>query len=584
VLRLVAAVDAGLAISDFVIRPLAAAPADPGAALRGGLVFGALGLGAAVARRRGRTTETSAARPAREAELVVGGPTILAVHDGDRVVEAFWDGPTPRPPSPWRSSPTGWVWEADRDRVADPLEPATPWRPVVVALGRTSTGTLWLNLGAFRIVALGGDTSAAADRLEDLVRQLEPSVTAGAVELTRLDRGGAESGDRAAGELADSLGGRPRRGEPRGAARRAPRRGRRVPGSPVGTFFVAVASGPAADGMAVPPGADPGHTLVAVGERPDAELRLWCEDGEVRVPFLGDVTVTVPAPAVPAEGAPAHGPRRREADGEAAPSRPSRAGARKDAPGVVVRVLGPVEVSGADRTLAGKSLELVAYLASHPDGVDERRVRAALWPDRAPSAKTWSNRVSSTRRALGTDGDGSPRLGRLDGHLGRLAPSVCTDVDLLAAAVVASHEEPGPGATQALTAALAAVRGRPFAMPSGYEWAEAERHVERAERVAADAAHQVTELALAADDWRRALWATHQGLLAAPESDLLVQDRRLAHDAAPDGAGAMDGIRDLLRSIGAPDPTAARRRDAAEIFDELRRAVDADRRATIHET
>src|SRR5207248_1304590 len=42
--------------------------------------------------------------------------------------------------------------------------------------------------------------------------------------------------------------------------------------------------------------------------------------------------------------------------------------------GVLVSVLGPVEVRGAERTIdRRRSLELVAYLALHPDGIDEGR-------------------------------------------------------------------------------------------------------------------------------------------------------------------------------------------------------------------
>jgi hypothetical protein len=312
-----------------------------------------------------------------------------------------------------------------------------------------------------------------------------------------------------------------------------------------------------------------------VGARSDADLRLWCQNGRVQVPFLGDLTVAVPEPAVQATGASAPSAPPDPPGGDTAPSLRPPAAAGHPLPSVRVDVLGPVEVHGADGDLGGKSLELVAYLACHPDGVHEDRIRAALWPDRAPSAKTWSNRVSSTRQVLGTDGDGTTRLRRLPGHVAQLAPSVRTDLDVLEAAVTRAREAPGPDAIDALAAALAAVRGRPFEMPSGYAWADAERHVVHAARVVVDAAHHLAEHALAANDWRQALWAPHEGLLVSPECHVLLEDRRRAHDAAPDRVGAMDGIRDLLQAIGAPDSTAPGRPDVADLFEELRGAVGA---------
>ncbi len=219
--------------------------------------------------------------------------------------------------------------------------------------------------------------------------------------------------------------------------RRAARRPRRRPGrrtarhprpEPVAPLVVAIPSGASADTVARLVDATigaPDVTLLVVGDVRAADLRLTCRDGRVEVSCLGGVTVAAhpPAPAAPPAGsvpesvpAPVH-------DGRVDPT--DRAGR------VEVRVLGPVEVHGAPGPRRGKCLELVAYLACHPDGVGDDQIRAALWPDRAPTAATWSNRVSVARKALGVDATGEPHLRRFRRHVGRLGPGVGTDVAAL---------------------------------------------------------------------------------------------------------------------------------------------------------
>src|SRR3546814_4106834 len=69
---------------------------------------------------------------------------------------------------------------------------------------------------------------------------------------------------------------------------------------------------------------------------------------------------------------------------------------------VTVRALGPVEVSGGARKIdRRRSEELVVYLALHPDGVDEGRLKAALWHDEVPTSHTFNQTVSRARSCLG---------------------------------------------------------------------------------------------------------------------------------------------------------------------------------------
>ena len=108
----------------------------------------------------------------------------------------------------------------------------------------------------------------------------------------------------------------------------------------------------------------------------------------------------------------------------------------------MVRVLGPVEVEGGAKPLVGKSLELIVYLACHPEGVSVDRLKAALWPERVPRPQTWMNRVSSCRQLLGTGGDGELLLPHFEGQTARLSPLVGNDIGLIETALRHSDADP----------------------------------------------------------------------------------------------------------------------------------------------
>jgi transcriptional activator len=238
-----------------------------------------------------------------------------------------------------------------------------------------------------------------------------------------------------------------------------------------------------------------------------------------------------------------------------------------------VQVLGPVVVHGTASALTAKSVELVVYLACHPEGIHEERIKAALWPAREPRPQTWLNRVSGTRKALGHSAHGALLLPWFELHVGRLDPSVQTDVDALVAARTRARFQEPPGGAAILTEALEVVRGRPFDMATGYEWAFTELHVAHAERVVVDVAHELAALTLALGDWRRALWATDVGLRACPASELLYQDRMRACAAAADRSGIESALRDLRRTLAAADSADVPSRDTVELYEELHARV-----------
>jgi hypothetical protein len=597
VIEFAAAIDLGLGFNEIVIRPLVAQPIDPRVVSRVVMlaVLAFAGMRLVQRPRSPQHARSVVGAPSTRAVADRGGEALaaclhsirrsltrqptdavpLAVHVGGRIAEIFWDRSPPPVFPPWRATPSGWVWEAARDQLDVPRhEPDVALLPALVTVGSTPTGLLWLNLEAFRVVSLTGAPSGVERLARHLLGQLRRSASTGTLDLelrpatsdareALLDvhrpRRAADSG----GDGSSALSNRARRRE-RGGAR------------PLVVVIAPGRSAPATPEVFDPTRIDASCTYIVLGPVPNAELCLRCQDDEVRVPFLGDVHVTLDAtdrrasdavaPAVSqlTNREPAPVPDRDDA--RSIPVLAHDAARTSDAAvEVEVRVLGPVDVRGSAGRLAGKSLELVAYLALHPDGAHEDQIRTALWPDRPLSPNSWATRVSITRRALGHGSDGSPRLARLRDHVGRLTRDVRVDLDMLAEAL--AHPDDAGG----LHAALTLVRGRPFDAARGFEWAQHESHVTRAERLVVDAAHQLSTLASAVGDWSQARWAVDRGLSACPDSELLYQDRRRAVAAGGGGephASPGDTRNDL--------ETETQRRDTIALDELLHRREPSD--------
>jgi hypothetical protein len=125
---------------------------------------------------------------------------------------------------------------------------------------------------------------------------------------------------------------------------------------------------------------------------------------------------------------------------------------------VLVRVFGGVEVFGGARPIdRRRCTELVVYLALHPDGVDEERLREALWPEANPSRSAFNETVSRARRCLGLDPTGLPHVRHMKRGLYQLGPYV--------------HLERAPVAPGGRSNGAGAV---PFQGCRGYEWAYSE--------------------------------------------------------------------------------------------------------------
>lgn len=229
--------------------------------------------------------------------------------------------------------------------------------------------------------------------------------------------------------------------------------------------------------------------------------------------------------------------------------------ANPERPTITVRVLGPVEVDGAD--VRPQELAILAYLALHP-GATGDAVRDAVWGGRAPSRERFQNALHELRKAIGKD-----RLPyATDGRL-RLNDVACDAIDAehhIAAAATAAPE----AAVAELRAALEAVTGPPLSFEHRHRrhfgWIDFGNHASRWDRIIGDAAHQLASLALAAGDAALATWAAERGLLASPANEALTYDLTASHLAAGDRRAAetvVEAYTRVLEELGVDEPADA---------------------------
>lgn len=249
-----------------------------------------------------------------------------------------------------------------------------------------------------------------------------------------------------------------------------------------------------------------------------------------------------------------------------------------DTAGVLVSVLGPVDVRGGERPITRRrSLELVVYLALHPEGVDEGRLRAVLWPESNPSRENFNQTVSRARQPLGHASDGTlhlPRLTDEESTRYHLGSEVASDAALLEAAYVAARRDASEAHVEHLASILAMIRGIPFeGTKGGWQWTFIEGHAARLASFAADAAHLVAQWLLQRGDVQRALWATSQGLRAAPGDEVLYRDRMQAHDQAGNRAGIEAVMEELRRTVEDDEPYDSVHPDTIAYYEQLTQTV-----------
>lgn len=231
-------------------------------------------------------------------------------------------------------------------------------------------------------------------------------------------------------------------------------------------------------------------------------------------------------------------------------------------PEIVVGVLGPVEVSGAAAPFRRAwSLELVVYLAMHPEGAVPDAWATALWPDRLMAPATRHSTVSAARRALGRSTSGAEHLPRAGARL-VLAPGVTTDWAQFRA-LGATAGPSGPGAWRA---ALDLVRGRPFDGLRAADWTVLEGFEARVQDAVVHVAIRLARHLLAAGRGHDAELALRTALRVSPFDERLYRLLLVAGDRQGNPAAVEATMAELVRMVG-PDRgvpgRCARRREAA---------------------
>ncbi|MFF9569950.1 LysM peptidoglycan-binding domain-containing protein [Streptomyces sp. NPDC014685] len=239
------------------------------------------------------------------------------------------------------------------------------------------------------------------------------------------------------------------------------------------------------------------------------------------------VTARLPEPVSPP--APAHREPTPTSTGHSPVTSPA-AGDTSESP--VVRVLGPVDVTGArghiDSNRRTVATELTCWLALRTDGATRHELDEVIAPGGGRvENNTRNGRIREVRRWLGEDETGTPYYPKLNTQADRKhrLVSVACDwhqfQDLTAQA--AAHD--GDQARTLLRRALELVRGRPFTgiPPRRYVWAE----VLAQDMVSAvvDAADDLAARCLADGDAQGALWAAGRGLDTGREREILWRHR-----------------------------------------------------------
>lgn len=217
-------------------------------------------------------------------------------------------------------------------------------------------------------------------------------------------------------------------------------------------------------------------------------------------------------------------------------------GLRRPRPEVEVRVLGQVDIVGADRPFTRAwAVELVVYLAMHPAGVSNDQWSTALWPDKVMAPASLHSTASAARRSLGTSADGTDHLPRARGRLA-LGPGVGSDWDEFVA--LSNRGEPGRWRE-----ALTLIRGRPFEGLRAPDWVLLEGILATIEAVVVDVACRFAEHCLASFDAPGAEWAARQALRVSPYDERLYRILLRAADAAGNPAGVESVMAELVHLV-----------------------------------
>ncbi|GGS91306.1 hypothetical protein GCM10010156_57000 [Planobispora rosea] len=498
-------------------------------------------------------------------------PTVYAAHLSPRHLDLWIHPADPGAPEPWVAHDGGQVWRlpAHEGRLLDEgsLADAPAPYPGLVSLGSTGDGRVLVDLeAAHGLINITGSRTTAA--LAALAVELATNRWSDRMRITLVGFGeelAAIAPDRitCAGSLAEVLPELEARANDHG------------PGAEVLTGRI---NGRAADPAwspqyllsAISPSAEEARRLavlarkgtrtaagyVVAGDVPHATW-TWeiTEEGTARVDALG---FEVDAQLLPRRQYRALAElfaTARRLEGEPLPEEPEHEPVT-EAPSVEVRILGSIEVTGPppmEQGRAGLAVELVVYLATHPDGVHPVVLGGILWP-RGVQSVVRDATIARVAAWLGTDAAGRPNLFTDESGRLRLGPGVRTDWALFRDLVRRSHADAAARAVL-LDRALGLVRGPLLnGRPRGrYSWLAADDLEYNVTASVADAAHRLCEVRLAEGEADQAVAAVRAGLLLAADDEGLWRDLLRATHMTGDHA-RLRAVADALQRRAASHP------------------------------
>jgi DNA-binding SARP family transcriptional activator len=284
-----------------------------------------------------------------------------------------------------------------------------------------------------------------------------------------------------------------------------------------------VAAGESAAGAAAIVGADsdavPGGAvtpfLAFAGPRADSATRATSVP-VLPLPRVASSTTTVATSPAPADGA--EGSKAVPVD---VPAQSAPACEPADLHAPEIRVLGPVDVTGLGSSGRGKRLaEVAAYLYLRP-GRTRGDLAEAMSPRTPWTENSVKQRLHDLRNLLENTPDGTPRLSRnaRDGILPTMTGVRCDWVrfqKLAERGLLAS-----PAGVDDLEAALALVRGRPFA-GSTAAWSMPDTQ-EMVSRIV-DVAHTIARYRITTGHYAQARAAIARGIDVEPAAEMLYRD------------------------------------------------------------
>lgn len=437
-------------------------------------------------------------------------PTISVLSVSPEAIEVLLTDPVDAPPGPFDVTADGRAWTLPASVPCDDLRPLADLQsgpaPALVTVGTVDDRTVLIDLEAGGRTIVGGDPDDAKALLWTMAVELATSNRADDLNLVLVGKApsGLESLDRV--RVVDGLDDVLASIEAEAAGTTASLAGLRRSSTfdaraadptllltPTVVFIPDPLVGPALESLMAAAGESHGLAVVATGDIDATFDRELCVEADTLVlkplglrlrpaalpagviedvgELLGTAIDLEPGTALDLDLEPAcHPPLGGLTIG------PERLPLTFDSAGdpvvpaghLLVRVLGPVEIVGSERPIdRRRCTELVVYLALHPEGVDEGRIMAALWPESAPTRGAFNETVSRARRRLGLDPTGVHHLLPVDNRRYRLGPFAATDADVM---------RDFPDCSEAARL----VRGLPFeGTGRGYEWAYEEAHAYR---------------------------------------------------------------------------------------------------------